>query len=505
MALAINTNVASLNAQRNLTMSQTSLATSLQRLSSGLRINSAKDDAAGLAISERMTTQIRGLNQAVRNANDGISLSQTTEGALNEVANNLQRIRELAVQSANGTNSASDRTALNQEVQQRLAEVERIATQTNFNGLKVLDGSYGTSTFQVGANAGETISVNLSQGVRTTQMGQLATATSTVETTVTALSGSGTIKVGNSAAVTIGASVAGTSSGQTVGSAYSKALAINAASVPGLTATAVNNVEFVVGATVGGSAGDTYSLTINGQAIFAATSIASTNVTAQQIADGINANSGTTGVTAAISGTDLRLSAADGRDIIVGQDLSASVTGGISAGAAGSSTVNGVVFRDGQLGTVAQATAFSATAAAVNGGTISLSAQEEVTITGGGADMGFASANVTIAKDTTTISSVDVLTVVNANNTLLRMDAALTTVNSLRATLGAVQNRFESTITNLQTTSENLSASRGRVLDADFAAETANLSRTQILQQAGTAMLAQANALPQQVLQLLQG
>ncbi len=161
MALVINTNVMSLNAQRNLSTSGSQLATSLQRLSSGLRINSAKDDAAGLAISDRMTTQISGLNQAARNANDGISLAQTTEGALQEVTNNLQRIRELAVQSANATNSDSDRNALDQEVQQRIAEIDRIASQTSFNGRKVLDGSFGGATFQVGANVGETISLAL--------------------------------------------------------------------------------------------------------------------------------------------------------------------------------------------------------------------------------------------------------------------------------------------------------------------------------------------------------
>src|SRR5882757_984843 len=174
MALMINTNTMSLNAQRNLTSSQSSLAQSLQRLSSGLRINSAKDDAAGLAISDRMTTQISGLNQAVRNANDGISLSQTTEGALQEVTNNLQRIRELAVQSANATNSSSDRQALDQEVQQRLAEIDRIALQTSFNGQKVLDGSFGTATFQIGANVGESIGVNLSTSVRTSAIGRTA-------------------------------------------------------------------------------------------------------------------------------------------------------------------------------------------------------------------------------------------------------------------------------------------------------------------------------------------
>src|SRR4051812_35789702 len=185
MAQVINTNVLSLNAQRNLTTSQSSLATSLQRLSSGLRINSAKDDAAGLAISDRFTTQIRGLNQAVRNANDGISLSQTAESALGELTNNLQRIREIAVQSANASNSASDRSALDQEVQQRLSEIERIATQTSFNNQKVLDGTFGTATFQVGANVGETISVGLSTSMRTNSLGAFVNQASNYGATVT--------------------------------------------------------------------------------------------------------------------------------------------------------------------------------------------------------------------------------------------------------------------------------------------------------------------------------
>src|SRR3954452_152489 len=173
MAQVINTNVLSLNAQRNLSTSQSMLATSLQRLSSGLRINSAKDDAAGLAISERFTTQIRGLNQAVRNASDGISLSQTAEGALGELTSNLQRVRELAVQAVNATNSSSDRAALDQEVQQRLAEIDRIATQTSFNGQKILDGTFGNAAFQVGANVGETITIPLSTSMRSAQLGKL--------------------------------------------------------------------------------------------------------------------------------------------------------------------------------------------------------------------------------------------------------------------------------------------------------------------------------------------
>ena len=227
MAQIINTNVASLNAQRNLNTSQSQLSTALQRLSSGLRINSAKDDAAGLAISDRFTTQIRGLNQASRNASDGISLSQTSESALAEIGNNLQRIRELAVQSANATNSSSDRAALDLEVQQRIAEIDRIATQTSFNGRKVLDGSFGNAAFQIGANVGETINVNLSTGSRSTQIGQIATGTSSVEVTTTALGGTGTIVVGSNAATTIGASTQGTAAGQSAGSAYAKAAAIN--------------------------------------------------------------------------------------------------------------------------------------------------------------------------------------------------------------------------------------------------------------------------------------
>ena len=498
MASVINTNISSLTAQRNLMMSQTSLTTSMQRLSSGLRINSAKDDAAGLAISDRMTTQIRGLNQAARNANDGISLSQTAEGALGEITSNLQRIRELAVQSANSTNSASDRLALDAEVQQRLAEIDRVSTQTSFNGQKILDGTFGNAAFQVGANVGDTISVNLSTSMRTTAIGQVATGTSSAEVTVAALLGSGTIKVGSADAKTIGASVAGTADGQSVGSAYAKAVAINAASVPGLTATATNNIEFTVADTVV-SSGDTYALTINGTDIFTGTASA---LTKQQITDAINAQSSNTGVTAALSGTDLRLTAADGRDIAIGQTVSGT-TGGLAAGSLGATTVNGVVYRDGQLGASADATRNSAVDTAVNGGTLTLTATENIQITGDGAIMGFAAAATTIAKDTTTISSVNVKDVTGANNTITRTDAALTSVSSLRSTFGAIQNRFDSVIANLSTTAENLSASRSRIQDADFAAETANLSRSQILQQAGTAMVAQANQLPQGVLQLL--
>ena len=262
MALTINTNVASINAQRNLTQSQSALNQSLQRLSTGLRINSAKDDAAGLAISERFTTQIRGLNQAARNANDGISLSQTSESALSEVSNNLQRIRELAIQSVNATNSASDRAALNNEVQQRLSEIDRIASQTSFNGLKTLDGSFGSASFQVGANVGETIAVSLTTGVRTDQIGQIASQTAASRVDGNAfVANEVSIAVGTNAATAVGTSASA--------SAKDKVAAINAASVPGLTATASNTVTGAFTNT-GGSAGDTYTLAINSVNIFSA-------------------------------------------------------------------------------------------------------------------------------------------------------------------------------------------------------------------------------------------
>jgi len=317
MASIINTNIASLNAQRNLAMSQTSLTTSMQRLSSGLRINSAKDDAAGLAISERFTTQIRGLNQAARNANDGISLSQTAEGALGEMASNLQRIRELAVQSANSTNSASDRAALDQEVQQRLAEMDRVATQTAFNGLKLLDGSFGNSTFQVGANVGDTIAISLSTSMRTSKIGNIASSSSTNALgvgTVALTGGAAAIAVGPNAATSISESVAGTSVGQNAGSAFAKAEAINLSAVPGLTVSAATYTALTIGTTVTtGTVGTpvgtaTYSLSINGQPIFANfDGTTGKTLSAQQIVDAVNSQKINTGVTAVLTGTTLLL------------------------------------------------------------------------------------------------------------------------------------------------------------------------------------------------------
>jgi flagellin len=507
MALTINTNVNSLTAQRNLASSQGSLSEALQRLSSGLRINSAKDDAAGLAIASRMTTQINGLNQAQRNANDGVSLAQTTEGALQEVTNNLQRIRELAVQSANSTNSASDRAALDQEVQQRLAELDRIAVQTSFNGQKVLDGSFGNATFQVGANVGETIAIGLSTSMRTTAIGQLAdyvggsAYNSTLAVgqqgtgvTATGLTGSNlSIAVGSNPATSIGASAVSTNAQQGVGSAWAKAAAINAANVAGLTAVADTTAQV---AYTNVAANSNYSLTINGTSIFSGTANA---ISGSAMAAQINLNTGATGVTAAFSGSTLTLNAADGRNIDFSQTGGTTVGTGLgiatNAGGRTNNTVN--------AGVTAVTTVAGTAVTGSYVGSVHLTSNAQITVTGSaGADIGYAAGSFAVSSSA--LNSASVTTVNNANTTINQVDSALATVSSLRSTLGAIQSRFESVVTSLQTTSENLSASRSRIQDADFAAETAKLTRAQILQQAGTAILAQANSAPQSVLKLLQ-
>jgi len=486
MPLTLNTNIDSLNAQRNLTNSKATLSQALQRLSSGLRINSAADDAAGLAISQQFTTQINGTNQAVNNANDAVSEAQTAGGALSTLTDALQSIRTLAVESANGSNSAADRAALDAQVQQQIAEITRIASQTSFNGTKVLDGSSGVTTFQVGANVGNTISVNLAQGVRADQIGQVASGSGT-NVTATALTGSNlTIQVGTGTAVSIGASVAGsagTTAGQSSYSAYSKVQAINAAGVAGLTASASTTATGAAAFSniTGGSAGTTYALTINGVAIYAAgTAIATGQVlTGSAVATQINLYSSQTGVTAGLSATGaLQLTAADGRDINQVETVTLG-TGGTGAGA-------GI-------------------AAAQTRGTITLSAASNIVIGGAGsADVGFNAGGQTISLSAATLANANVLTVTGANNTIAAVDSALATVSAFQSQLGAIQNRFTSTVKNLQSTVQNLTSSRSTIQDADFAAETAKLTQSNVLQQAGISILAQANQQPQLILKLLQ-
>ena len=386
MAQVINTNTMSLNAQRNLSTSGASLATTIQRLSSGLRINSAKDDAAGLAISERFSTQIRGLDVAVRNANDGISLAQVAEGSLSEIGNNLQRIRELAVQSANASNSSSDRAALNAEVKQLISEIDRVAKQADFNGTKLLDGTFTSQLFQVGANAGQAIAIDKVVDAQAKTLGNVRFATA---------------QTGSAAAVT---------------------------------ATADNSITGMV---VNGVAIDTIQWTAGTSA---------TNV-ANTVAGALNSRLGETGVYASVTGDAVTLTSIEqGRDFTY---TAGTVAVADSVGMAG----------------IAAGTAAAGASAFVSG--------------------------------------LDVTSFAGAQKALEIVDAALTSVNGARADLGAIQNRFTSVVANLQTSSENLAASRSRIRDTDFAKETAELTRTQILQQAGTAMLAQANQVPQNVLSLL--
>lgn len=491
MSSVINTNVASLNSQRNLATSSSSLSQSLERLSSGLRINSAKDDAAGLAISERFTSQIRGIDQATRNANDGISLAQTGEGSLASAGDILQRIRELAVQSANASNSASDRAALQGEVSQLASELDRIASTTAFNGQKLLNGS-NSNTFQVGANAGETITASTTN-FRTDNYGnyrigaKAATATSNLgdltlgSTAGTKLSAATAAHVTTTSTISIAGALGSTDIAiGTSSSAKAAATLINAKSADtGVVASAKN--EFDITAVTASTA---YSLSVksNNSTAVAISFTAGATIDSDGLAGAINAiNDATskTGVTAKlnVAGTGITLNNASGEDITI---TVTSGTGGLTIG--GTATATG--------------------ATAIGTGELVFDSDKSFSVTSNTA-AGFLLATTTTSSQLQKVSQVDVGNVDAANRTIALVDGALQAVNGQRARFGALQSRFESTIANLRVTSENLSASRSRIRDTDFAAETANLTRTQILQQAGTAMLAQANALPQQVLSLL--
>ena len=493
MASTINTNIASLTAQRNLGTSQTSLNTSIQRLSSGLRINSAKDDAAGLAISERFTSQIRGLNQAVRNANDGISLAQTAEGALKASGDILQRVRELAVQSANASNSAGDRQALQSEVGQLVAELDRISQTTEFNGAKLLDGSFGTQQFQVGANANQTI-VAATGNLRTNVYGNNQNVAS---------NGSG---IGAQAAAT-GATANGVTSGAVSISGYlgTGSLSVASSATAKATADQINAIKADTGVTatartevrLGGMASaGSYSLTLEGDNVGAARTVSFTLTSAtgtdrlSSAVSAINDQAAKTGINASLSsdGTQIVLSNATGNNIVVGDTTNAN---------AAAVTVTGYDAAGASNGT-AQSLGADTTAENVNtGGYITLDSEKSFAITSASNQLDAGGSALQ------TVANLDVTTFGNATNALKTVDSALSFINGERAKLGALQSRFETSISNLQVTSENLSSSRSRILDADFAAETANLSRSQILQQAGTAMVAQANQLPQGVLALL--
>ncbi|MCF6757507.1 flagellin [Stutzerimonas balearica] len=486
MALTVNTNIASLNTQRNLQSSSNALATSMQRLSTGSRINSAKDDAAGLQISNRLTSQINGLGVAVRNANDGISLAQTAEGALQQSTNILQRMRDLSLQSANGSNSDSERSALQQEVTQLQEELDRIATTTTFGGRKLLDDSFGTSKFQVGSQANETISVTLN-GASSAQLGNnkydtVGSVTGKFVTTATngttAVAAAANFKISNDKGATGAITYAAGASSKTIADAIN-----TETSSAGLGVTASVENELTLSGFASTAQGETVDLDINGTTV-TVSNFNGNDLTA--LKNAINA-AGVSGVTAELDGSD------KGKLVLKGSDdISLSITD-TNAGNASFTVTN-------QLGTSATVTEGAANPT-IAVGQIKLEGVNEFAVAGASTEIfGAASASSTVDS----VASINISTADGAQDAISVIDAALKSIDAQRADLGAVQNRFDNTIANLQNISENVSAARGRIQDTDFAAETANLSKNQILQQAGTAILAQAKQLPQAVLSLLQ-
>lgn len=496
MALTVNTNTASLNTQRNLNSSANALSTSLQRLSTGSRINSAKDDAAGLQIANRLGSQISGLNVAVRNANDGISLAQTAEGAMQQSSNILQRMRDLSLQSANGSNSDTERTALNQEVGQLKQELDRISDTTTFGGRKLLDGNFSNVKFQVGSQANETIGFSIGS----TSSSKLGNNSYETKGSIT-----GTLVTGATNGVTAKAaadnfnisSATGNATGAITyaANATSKTIAdsINTASSAqgtGVTATVQNDV------TLSGFntklQGGTVNLTVNGKQVTVANFNGNdlTNLKNQ-----LNATSGTnvqadfaTKSDGTLDKTQIVLKGSDD----VSFSLTATDSGGtaVAAGDASfSASING-----------AASTTVDTAANRIAVGQVKLSGTTSFSYAGASTEvLGVASGSSSVNS----VSKIDISTTKGAQDSIAVIDAALKSIDSQRADLGAVQNRFDNTISNLQNISENASAAKGRIQDTDFAAETANMSKNQVLQQAGTAILAQANQLPQAVLSLL--
>jgi flagellin len=477
VGLYINSNVSSLQAQRKLGNANSKLGRSFERLSSGLRINSAKDDAAGLAISNRFTSQIRGINQAIRNTQDGISLAQTAEGALDESNTIVQRVRELAVQSANDTNTTADRESLQAEVGQLIQELDRIAESTTFNSNKILDGSFIGSKFHVGANARETINVNTSDA-RASQLGRASRESGSLAVDGGAIAADdvviNTVSIRATAATddTLSTSLA-------TSSAISKAEAINDSS-------AFTGVEAIVtAATVTGTdltgvtLDSTNNLSINGVTFTGV--VATADDADGSLVDAINAEAANTGVTAALDKSqNLVLTAADGRNI----EIEATGTGATALGLAAGVTGGGLTLKsDDEM--IITTTAAGQTALGNIGGAVGA----------GTTRFGVNNANA--------VSTIDISSRDGANLAIEIADVALQQISATRGDLGAVQNRLSSTTNNLSATVENLTAARSRIQDTDFASETASLSKNQIIQQAGLSVLAQANQSQQIALSLL--
>lgn len=483
MALTVQTNVTSLNAQRNLGTSGSALSTSMQRLSSGLRINSAKDDAAGLQISNRLTSQISGLNVAIRNAGDGISLAQSAEGALQESTNILHRMRDLSIQAANGSNSPEDRRAIQEEVTQLQQELSRIAETTTFGDRKLLDGSFGTESFQVGAKSFETINMGLAA------FGAKDIGSYEIDIAGDGSDGYGAVGAANSVSGTLSiVSSEGTDSGLgAVGnSAAELANAINI-SDSSAKADARTGVELDLAAF---GAGGSLSFTLqgsNGTPIQVSAAVSATSAT--PLANEINKISGKTGITAEVVNDKVVLTSEKGDDINLASFVGTNDLGLESLDYEGKATGDTFTMNNG-------APAGTAT------GVVRLSSPINYTVQG--SDASVAPTTVTSAA-LESVDNIDVSKAVGAQLSISVIDNALAFIDSNRAMMGAIQNRLDTTIANLSNVVENNSAARSRIRDTDFAVETAMMTKNQILQQAGTSILSQANQIPQAAVQLLGG
>jgi flagellin len=487
----INTNISSMQAQNSMRSNGLNLSTAMERLSSGIRINSAKDDAAGLAISTRMTASIRGISAAIRNANDGISLTQTAEGSLSQISDNLQRIRELAVQSSNTGNNASDRAAMNNESSQLIAEIDRVASNTTYNGIALLDGTFQDQDLQVGAGNGsnDRIAISISSA-KSSALG--VGSNSSYATDVDGAATTGALAAGGLSinAVAVGATVAdGVSYADDDESGIAIAAAINAVSgTSGVTAT-VGETSLAAGTMTSAgfatavAAGD---VTINGVDIGAIAVAGSLAERGSQMAAAINAVSDQTGVAATFDTTTggVALAAADGRNITV--TFATAVTSAITG-------VSGTA-----ASTVTTSSSVSLTSSGSDG--ITIGDIDGLSAAASGLTVGYTATTTTAGAG---VSSIDLTTASGSQDALTTLDSAINTVTDIRAAMGAYQNRLTASISNLETTSMNLSASRSRILDTDYAKETTNLAKSQIIQQAATAMLAQANQSGQSVLALL--
>lgn len=561
MSLSVNTNITSLGVQKNLNKASDALSTSMSRLSSGLKINSAKDDAAGLQIANRLTSQINGLNVAVKNANDGISIAQTAEGAMQESTNILQRMRELALQSANGSNSDDDRTSLNQEFTALSGELNRISNTTTFGGKNLLDGSFQNTSFQVGASANETISFGMGNLSASGLKGEYSSAVKTSSNLagMAASVSGGTMSNGLTTVVGQSYTLATPSGNEKLNINGQDVIFATTDTTPALQLAAINtalnkNTDNTTTATIAGG-GITLTNTRGAVSITGADadkfgltagtssniSTANSTVPAGEIT--INGTAVTYGAgtianvitqlklnpdvgDAKIQDGRLTLTSKNGKDLTLADSTGTNGTGSLAKLGLTSGTTNVKMLADTSVkigtteikitkgsdidGVIASINSASAGASASKtaDGRIELSGIKDIVISAGStgniADLGLTAGTTNALATQTTVGDLDILSAAGSQQSVQALDAAIQQIDSQRAALGAVQNRFDSTVANLQSIAQNSTASRGRVQDADFASETAELTKQQTLQQASTAILSQANQLPSAVLKLLQ-